>query len=238
MRAPIIAILLNAVLLCGSAAAYDPYDPHNCNGVDWDPKQPLAVGKVIAAPHANFVKSPYDDDFKAESCPADTDACRKKSYVVTGDLVLLGHVQGAFTCVNFQSPLAKKQVWATGWLPTAALKAIAPNPHPAASDWIGSWYHPGGPIEIKKGAGGKLHIEGGMTVPTARDFHNGDFTADVTPNGDTIAFVDDGNIPFDKTDEGECRVRMQRIGPWLMVEDNGGCGGAGVTFLGLYRRTK
>jgi len=31
---------------------------------------------------------------------------------------------------------------------------------------------------------------------------------------------------------------MQRIGPWLMVEDNGGCGGAGVSFIGLYRRKK
>jgi hypothetical protein len=29
---------------------------------------------------------------------------------------------------------------------------------------------------------------------------------------------------------------MQRIGAWLAVGDNGGCGGAGVTFQGLYRR--
>jgi hypothetical protein len=29
---------------------------------------------------------------------------------------------------------------------------------------------------------------------------------------------------------------MQRVGPWLVVEDNGDCGGAGVTFTGLYRR--
>jgi hypothetical protein len=29
---------------------------------------------------------------------------------------------------------------------------------------------------------------------------------------------------------------MQRIGAWLLVTDNGGCGGAGVTFTGLYRR--
>jgi hypothetical protein len=39
-------------------------------------------------------------------------------------------------------------------------------------------------------------------------------------------------------DEEGCRVRMQRIGPWLLVEDNGGCGGSGVTFSGLYRRKK
>jgi hypothetical protein len=26
--------------------------------------------------------------------------------------------------------------------------------------------------------------------------------------------------------------------PWLLVEDNGGCGGSGVTLGGLYRRKK
>ena len=30
------------------------------------------------------------------------------------------------------------------------------------------------------------------------------------------------------------RWRMQRVGPYLMVEDDGGCGG--VSFTGLYRR--
>jgi hypothetical protein len=32
--------------------------------------------------------------------------------------------------------------------------------------------------------------------------------------------------------------RAIRIGPWLAVVDNSGCGGAGVSFTGLYRRTK
>jgi hypothetical protein len=73
-----------------------------------------------------------------------------------------------------------------------------------------------------------LHVDAGILVPTARDFHNGDFQGDATPKGDTLSFADG-------YDDG-CRVRMQRIGPWLLIEDNGGCGGAGVTFTGLYRR--
>jgi hypothetical protein len=227
------AVLLAAVLIAGSASAYDPYDPNNCNGGgDWD-KGVLVVAKVTARPRVNFIKSPYDDDFKAAACPAATAACRKKSYLVTGDLVLVGRTQGDFTCVSYQSPLAKKQIWAKAWLPSASLTPVAPMPSPKASDWIGTWYHPGGPIEIKSGEGGKLHVEGGMTVPTpAGDFQNGDFKAQVTPQNETIAFTDEGS-------DGEgCQVRMQRIGPWLAVEDNGGCGGAGVTFIGLYRRQK
>jgi hypothetical protein len=32
------------------------------------------------------------------------------------------------------------------------------------------------------------------------------------PEKDAIAFVDHASIPFEKTEEGICRVRMQRIG--------------------------
>lgn len=232
------ALLLSAVLIAGSASAYDAYDSNNCNGVDWDDKRALVVSKVTAHPRVNFIKSPYDDDFKATACPAATAVCRKKSYLVMGDLVLVGKTQGDFNCVAYQSPLAKRQIWTRGWLPSAALTPVAPMASPKTSDWIGTWYHPGGSIEIKNGDGGKLHVEGEMIVPGARDVHTGEIQAQVMPEKDTIAFVDDGSIPFEKTDERGCRVRMQRIRPWLLVEDNDGCGGAGVTFTGLYRRKK
>jgi hypothetical protein len=236
VQAKSIALLFGAVLTVGRASAYDALDPKNCNGVYWDDKRPLVVNKVIANPRVNFVKSPYDDGFTAASCPADTEACRRTSYLVRGDLVLIGKARNEFTCVVYQSPLAEKQTWAMGWVPTSALQTVASNPHPRMSDWIGKWRHPGGRIEIKKVGDSKLKIEGNMTIPTARDFHTGQIEALVTPQNDTIAFVDDGAIAFEKTNEGECRVRMQRIGPLLLVEDNDGCGGAGVTFTGFYRR--
>jgi len=225
-------LLLFTVLSAGSASAYDPYDPHNCNGFDWDDNRALVVQKVTAKPRVNFIKSPYDDDFKAETCPADTEACRRKSYLVTGDLVLTGKTLGAFTCIAYQSPRAKKQIWATGWLPSTALTPVAPMASPKISDWLGTWYHPGGGVEITRGDGGKLHIEGVMVVPAGRDINNGVFKADVLPQDDIMAFADQ-----DGYGDG-CHMRMQRIGPWLLAEDNGGCGGSGVTFSGLYRRKK
>jgi hypothetical protein len=229
------SLLLAAVLTAGPASAYDAYDQHNCNGVDWDDKRALVVSKVIAKPRVHFIKSPYDDDFKAESCPADTEACRKTAYLVTGDMVLTGKTRDAFTCVVYQSLRAKKQVWTRGWLPSTALEPVKPRPAPKTSDWLGTWSHPGGDIVIKQTAGGKLSVEGEMVVPTAQDAHTGEIAAKVTPGKDTIAFVDDGSMPFGQ-EGGGCRVRMQRVGPWLMVEDNEGCGGATVTFTGLYRR--
>ncbi len=108
-----------------------------------------------------------------------------------------------------------------------------PSPKPA--DWVGAWrqgrrYVSGGLVEIKAD-GDKLHVDAGILFPTARDFHNGEFQGDVTLEGSTLSFTDG-------YDDSGCHVRMQRIGPWLLIEDNGNCGGAGVTFTGLYRRKK
>jgi hypothetical protein len=230
MRAAIIGLFLSAAL-AQRASAYDAYDPANCNGADWDGKGTMIVSKVTAKLRVNFIKSPYDDDFTAAACPAATAACQRKTYLVTDDLVLGGRTRGDFTCVSYQSPLAKKQIWANGWLPSAALTPVTPMPSPKTSDWIGTWYHPGGSIEIGTGDGGKLRVEGEMTLPTARDVHNGDIKAQVAPQNYTLAFADD-------VYGEDCQVLMQRIGPWLMVVDNAGCGGAGVSFTGFYHRKK
>jgi hypothetical protein len=176
----------------------------------------------------NFVKSPYDDDFQAAQCPSAAPACRKRSYLVTGDLVFTGRSAGGFTCVSFQSPTATTMRWTSGWLPTAALTPVARRTGTRDADWLGTWRHPGGPITITRAPDGRLHVEGGISVPTARNFHTGDFAADVTPRDDRLDVVDQG--------DAGCRVRLERFGPSLAVADNGGCGGAGVSFLGLYRR--
>lgn len=236
MRAASIGLLLG-LLAVTPAAAYDANDPANCNGIGWDDARPLTVGKVSAQARVNFVKSPYDDDFKAAGCPALSEACRRKAYLVGDDLVLVGRTMGDFTCVSYQPPHAKAQTWTTGWLPRMALVKVEPLAAPALSDWTGSWEHPGGGLVIKKSAGGRLRIEGDQVVPAGRDLNNGSLGAAAEPKDGLIAFVDDGSTPFAQPNAGdECRVRLQRVGPSLLVEDNNDCGGAGVSFTGLYHR--
>ena len=60
------------LLAVSAASAYDATDPANCTGIGWDDARPLTVARVTGQPRVNFVKSPYDDDFKAASCPAPT----------------------------------------------------------------------------------------------------------------------------------------------------------------------
>ena len=261
MRAWAIGLTLSIVLSAGAASAYDTYDsrklfaapifagpiapeagrasddPRNCNGVEWDDNDTLVLARVTAGPRVNFIRSPQDREAGADNCPAAGDACRKKSYLVPGDLVLAGRTRGDFTCVSHQARTATKSVWTQGWLPRAALIALAPTPSPGIADWLGTWDQPHGTIEIKSGGiGGRLRIDGLMMVPTARDFHNGAIEAQVLPGKDGIAFLNDGWLPFETKCDSGCRVRMRRVGPWLVVQDNGDCGGAGVSFTGLYRR--
>ena len=222
-----------AVFTCGfSLSAYGESDSKVCVGVDFDAKRPLVASKVTARPRVNFVKGSDDD----AACPTDKETCQKKAFLVPGDVVLTGHAQGAFTCVAYQSFHTRKQNWTTGWLPTSTVTPVAPMLSPKTADWVGSWSHPGGTISVLRGKNGTLSIEGEQTYPAPGGAHSGVLGAAVAPTQSMIAFVDDGTTPFEKAEDGQCLVRMQRVGAWLLVEDNMRCGGSTVTFTGLYRR--
>jgi hypothetical protein len=81
-----------------------------------------------------------------------------------------------------------------------------------------------------------LSIEGEQIYPAAGGAHSGVLGAAVAPTQGMIAFADDDTTPFEKAEDGQCLVRMQRVGALLLVEDNMQCGGSMVTFTGLYRR--
>src|SRR5262245_61043669 len=97
-------------------------DPNACRGVDFHMKRPLVASRVSVRPHVNFVKGPDDD----AACPADKDACRKKAYLVPGDVVLTSRAQGAFTCASYQSFHTRKQNWTVGWLQSSSLTPLEP----------------------------------------------------------------------------------------------------------------
>jgi hypothetical protein len=224
-----------AIALCAGAApvAAEETAAGDCNGVGFDVRKPLMVARIVpAAPRVFFVRSSWED----ASCPAETPACRSKAYLVPGDLVLVGRTNGPYTCVAYQSPRDKKQIWTNGWITSASLVPVTPSRAPRLADWVGTWSHTGGEITIDIGEKGMLSIEGEHTYPAGGGAHSGVIGALAKPVGGILAFADDGEKPFDKAEEGDCQVRMQRVGALLLVEDNGYCGGSMVTFTGLYRR--
>jgi len=207
--------------------------PGDCTGIDFDRDNPIVVSRVVTtAPKAFYVKSAWED----AACPTDTPACRRKAYLVPGDLVLTGRRNGPFTCIAYQSPGARKSVWTNGWMRSSSLAPVTPSPAPRLADWVGTWQHAMGEITIAAGKRGKLTIDGIQAYKAAQNVHTGVLNAEAVPAGDMLVFADDGSTPFDQARDAECQVRMQRIGGLLVVEDNGGCGGSMVTFTGLYRR--
>jgi hypothetical protein len=230
--AALVAVLLTS-FAAGQARAEE--GAGDCLGTAFEVAHPVTIGKIIAdQAQVHFVKSAYDDP----ACPADRDGCVHSSYLVPGDLALVGKTHGPYSCVSYQSAADRTQRWTVGWLRSASLTPVMRATAPDAADWIGRWIHAGGEIKISKGRRGALRIRGEQVYPAAQDVHSGVIAAEAKPAHGILQFGDDGNAAFDRSSDeaGSCLVRMQRIAALLVVEDNGHCGGSMVTFTGFYRR--
>ena len=101
------ALVLACAAITSAAADEGPGD---CLGVDFDAAHPITIAKISAEkPRTYFLKSAYDD----AACPADTDACRQKTYLIPGDLILLGKTfsdkaNTPYTCTLMKRPRPKK----------------------------------------------------------------------------------------------------------------------------------
>jgi len=230
-RFAIAAVVM--ALIATSAPADD--NPGDCLGIGFDVTHPVTIAKIIAdRSQVHFVRNASDDAV----CPAEREACVTPSYLSPGDLLLVGKTRGAYSCVSYQSAADRSQTWTVGWLLSASLTPVQPARAREPADWIGRWTHAGGSIAISKGRRGSLRIRGEHVYPAAQNVHSGAIRAEAKPAHGLLQFADDGRASFDaaNSEAGTCLVRMQRIAELLVVEDNGHCGGAMVTFTGFYKR--
>src|SRR6516225_11839656 len=95
-------LLIAAVLLASIASvAVAEESSGDCLGIGFEVTHPVTIAKIIAdRSQVRFVKSAYDDP----ACPAERDTCAQTSYLVPGDLALVGKTHGAYSCVSYQSP--------------------------------------------------------------------------------------------------------------------------------------
>ncbi len=196
----------------------------------------LGIARVSrAAAKVNFVRGAH----ASPACPASSEACRDRPFLVAGDTVLTSDKHGDFVCATFVNSRAIETI---GWLPAAALETVPITPLPLAQ-WQGTWRRIEAQIRIKPAAGGALTIDGtaawGSHDPdrVARgSVRIGEISATARPAGDTVFFSDEPAPAFEKVPEGVCAVRMRRIANYLVVEDNKSCGGMNVSFSGIYVR--
>ncbi|MCR0981029.1 hypothetical protein [Roseomonas populi] len=177
-------------------------------------------------------------------CPAETAACRTGTTLGPRFRVVAGETSGPFTCVTRADARGRLT---TGWLPTEAL-APAPDVPLRAADWVGRWHNgPDRYLVVTATLDGALVLRGEArsgartTRRTPRPtVHHGVLDARIETDGDDAAFTigEDGATRPDVPEEAAlCRVALRRRGPYLIVQDNGRCGEAGVSFTGPYRRT-
>lgn len=180
----------------------------------------LAKIKGAAGDRIHF----HGDDH--ERCPDDA-ACRQKTYVIPNDEVIVSRTSGKFACSWFQP---RKGTGTVGWIETERLSWQSDARPPGLQDWLGEWRAYDNVIRISKAkAAGQLAIKGEATWGSGAGTHTGELDHDAKPSADQMKFGDG-------TDEGDCQVTMQLVGKLLVVGDNLNCGGANVSFSGVYQR--
>jgi hypothetical protein len=190
----------------------------------------LALGHVTpAANRVHFVK----DAEVQPGCPSREPACAEPAYLAPGDRVIISARRDAFICATY---INAKGGARPGWLPADAVADDKAEPV-ALADWLGHWHHSDaygnnihykGDITVKAGKAGALRIEGAASKPYT--IAAAIKKSDVTPADDHLSFT---------SDSGGCKVWMQRLGPWLIVNDDEFCGGGdsqNATFRGVYTR--
>ena len=223
------ALVLGALLaLAGSTALADPVSCRNGHF-------PASAGGFSLAGVVSERSHFFDD---AEGCPQGVE-CRRKSYLVKGDQVLVAQHSGSWSCVWYDGARrdgarrtgARREF--VGWMASADLRPLPPE---LPQQWLGDWQFYDNRLQISEGSDGALEVSGeAVWYGGINSF--GDRVVHVGSLGGT-GMVEDGNLLHvrEGEDEYSCHARLRLLGKFLIVDDNGNCGGLNVRFDGVYRR--
>ncbi|BES82960.1 hypothetical protein PEC302107_08990 [Pectobacterium araliae] len=210
-----------------SCFAGEDYEMETCRngGFSTYPGQ-YSVAK-ITAPHGDKVH--FYDDYLREGCPEKKAVCQNKAYLIHGDKVLVAQEKNGWSCVGYFGQKSEFVGWMrSSYLEKQAIKTAGINA------WLGSWRYYDTTIKITRGKNNTLRLKGNTTWYGGRSsyggeiIHLGNISATAIPNGNRLQWGD-------SSEEFECSGVMQLINGYLIVEDNGQCGGMNVRFNDVYR---
>lgn len=167
-----------------------------------------------------------DDD----GCPAKGEAaCRQRAYVVKDDTVVLAQRQDGYVCAFYPNKVGGS----AGWVAQASVQPLPSAARPTPQAWNGRWHDGDNQLQLTANGDGSVTVNGDAYWPSANP------DPEQVPGGPHTGFVTargypDGNRV--EVSEDQCKVRLQLLGDLLVVADNQDCGGANVTFNGIYRR--
>jgi hypothetical protein len=191
--------------------------------------------------------------FVKDNCPDVTSrACRDSVFLIAGDVVLVESVGDVTSCVAFVTEAGAST---TGFMLNSDLGAPTRAASTKPDAFVGRWISDNAEMRVRKGAtAGELSFSGaashgGSLADADSDARitTGAFDFLATPAGPNIAVnaTPPADAPTDKPQRArpietavpyDCTMRMAVRGPYLAVIDNGTCGGANVSFTGVFRR--
>jgi hypothetical protein len=164
----------------------------------------------------------YGDD---DDCP-NAKNCRGKSYLIAKNQVIVSREFGKWACVWYQP---KRGAETVGWIPSSNL-TYSPGATPRARDWIGEWTFYENTITIAATKTENVYEVKGSAFwrGYGDNIHIGEL--------DGTATLADGKLRYGFDGQYDCRATFSLVGKYLIGSDNLNCGGANVTFSGVYRR--
>ncbi len=168
----------------------------------------------------------YGDDKK--NCPNGKN-CRLKSYVIPNDEVIVSRKFAGFACAWYQP---KKGAETVGWIPLDKLEFIEMVQSTGKKAWAGTWKFYDSEIKIAASETKDMYkITGNAFWKGLGDnIHIGEL------DGDAKLVVTSLKYGEDDTDEYACKVTMRLKDKFMIVSDNLNCGGANVSFSGVYKK--
>jgi hypothetical protein len=218
-RLALLATLAFAVALPSPGAAQDP---PMCRNGNFPREQPaFGLARITPGERLAFL-------WDYGGCPDAAARCRQDASVAAGQLVVTGQTHRSYSCAF----LPGADGGSAGFLRSDRLAEVR-LPRPAPGDWAGRWADGENEVTLAADAAGRLQASGRACWPSCtvspRERPGGPnigaFRAQAAPQGNAVAFAED-----------ECEVSATLLPPYLVVSDNGRCGGNNVTFMGVYRR--
>lgn len=199
--------------------------PENfCRGGFFAKSEQLRLAKVVGA---NTTRAYFYYDPLREGCPnVSLEKCKEKSYLIPGDQLVVSKTYGNFIC-GWYSPAKGSPT--VSWLLLSDLEITAPDAAPSPDKWAGTWSaYSSHSITIKNEATGSLWMRGEASwTGITGSVHIGNFNGSTRPQGNQATL-----------DDGLCKVNFILVGGYLVANDNSRCGGANVSFDGVYWRKK
>ncbi|BAI71757.1 hypothetical protein AZL_011190 [Azospirillum sp. B510] len=179
--------------------------------------------------------TPLSRDFNG--CPDAGPGCHQSgsSGVAAANTPLIAAPALADGWVCVYVPPGKTNDWnsGAGYVRQDVLRPYTPSASSDPTNFLGRWETDpeGNQIRIASGESGALAIIGDAYWPGRNEpEHIGTLRGQAMPVNSTLRFADD-----------DCNVRMDILGTFLVVADlsePGACGGANVTFTGIYQRVR